>query len=63
MFELRNYMSKRTCFVLFNLVAISYLIASGNVQLETISIVSYAIALALINGLAWISARKWKDWK
>jgi O-antigen/teichoic acid export membrane protein len=50
-------------FLLFNLGTILYLIMSGHLQWNSISIFSYGLALVLMNGIAWISARKYKDWK
>jgi hypothetical protein len=50
-------------FLLFNVGTVLYLIAFGDVSWNLISIVSYSLALLLINILAWISARKFPDWK
>jgi hypothetical protein len=55
--------SKRIWFLLFNLGTILYLILSGVLKWDLISIFSYGLALFLMNGIAWISARKFKDWK
>lgn len=39
------------------------MILAGHLKWETLSVVSYGLALLLINGIVWISARKYKDWK
>ncbi len=50
-------------FLLFNIGTILYLIARGDLHWNTTSIFSYGVALLLMNCIAWISARKYKDWK
>jgi len=56
-------MSKRAWFLMFNLGTIAYLMIDGTLRWETVSVISCGIALLLINGIAWISARKFKEWK
>ena len=63
MFELRRYMSKRVCFLLFNCVSVLYLLVTDSLQWDFITIFSCSFALLLMNGIAWISVRKYKDWK
>jgi hypothetical protein len=55
--------SKKLWFFLFNLAAVIYLMVTGSLRWNLISIFSYGVALLLMNGIAWISARKYKDWK
>jgi hypothetical protein len=61
--NLHRLVSKKMWFLLFNLGTALYLIMSGRLQWNSISIFSYGLALVLMNGIAWISARKYKDWK
>lgn len=63
MVELPKIMSKKAWFLVFNLGTIIYLIVSGSLRWEVVSIFSYGLALLLMNGIAWISARKYKGWK
>jgi hypothetical protein len=62
MIEFPKVMSKGMWFLLFNVGTILYLIVSGTLHRNVINLVSFGLALALINGIAWISARKFK-WK
>jgi len=61
--EFPKIMSKRAWFLMFNLGTIAYLMIDGTLRWETVSVISCGIALLLINGIAWISARKFKEWK
>jgi hypothetical protein len=63
MVELPKIISKRTWFVIFNTATILYLIATGSLQWNVVSVFSYALALLLINCIALISARHFKGWK
>ena len=63
MVELPKITSKRTWFVIFNTATILYLIATGSLQWNVVSVFSYALALLLINCIASISARHFKGWK
>ena len=63
MIELPKLISKRTWFLIFNVGTVAYLIFSGTLQWNVISVVSCSIALLVINCIAWISARKYKEWK
>ena len=63
MFEFPKLISKKTWFVSFNLITTIYLIATHSLRWEAVSIVSYGLALGLMNCIAWLSARKYKDWK
>ncbi|HEX6772891.1 MAG TPA: hypothetical protein VF126_12740 [Acidobacteriaceae bacterium] len=64
MLDLPKVMRKKTWFLLFNCVTIVYLIISGALKWNPVSLFSYAVALSLINCIALISARKYyKDWK
>jgi len=61
--EFPKIMPKWTWFLLFNVGTIAYLMISGALRWETDSVISSVIALLVMNGVAWISARKYKDWK
>ena len=50
-------------FLLFNVGTILYLVLVGRLTWDATSIISYGLALLMMNGIAWISARKYKDWK
>lgn len=63
MVELPRVISKRAWFLLFNAGTIIYLVVSGSVHWEVGSVLGYGIALLLINGIALVSARKYKEWK
>jgi hypothetical protein len=62
MIEFPKLMSKWMWFLLFNVGTIIYMIVSGSLHWDVINLVSFGLALALINGIAWISARKFR-WK
>ena len=61
--ELPSIISKRMWFLLFNVGTILYLVLVGRLTWDATSIISYGLALLMMNGIAWISARKYKDWK
>jgi hypothetical protein len=63
MVDLHKIMSKRMWFLLFNLGTIIYMIVTGSLSWDIVTIASFVFALLLINGIAWISARKYKEWK
>jgi O-antigen/teichoic acid export membrane protein len=63
MFDLVQIVSKKIRFVILNLAAIIYLIATHSLRWDAVSIFSYGLALGLMNCIAWISARKYKEWK
>jgi cytochrome c oxidase subunit IV len=63
MMELPKVIPKKVWFLLFNVGTIAYLIANGSLRWNAISIVSYGLALLIMNGIALISARKYKGWK
>jgi len=63
MFDLVQIVSKKIRFVILNLAAIIYLIATHSLRWDAVSIVSYGLALGLMNCIAWLSARKYKEWK
>ena len=63
MFELRTMMSKKMAFILFNVGSIAYVTWKGDVGWDVISIVSLVVTLLIMNGVLWISARNFKDWK
>lgn len=63
MLDIYKVMCKRTWFLIFNCVTIIYLIGSGTLKWDLVSIVSCGAALLLINCMAMISSRKYRDWK
>ena len=63
MFDLVQIVSKKIRFVILNLAAIIYLIATHSLRWDAVSIFSYGLALGLMNCIAWLSARKYKEWK
>ncbi len=63
MLQLPQLISRKAWFLIFNVGTIIYLVASGTLRWDGISIFSCFAALAIMNGIAWISARKYKDWK
>ena len=60
---MRQLFTKKQWFILFNCVTILALYLTGNLEFTIKSMVSYLIALALVNGMALISAKKFTDWK
>jgi hypothetical protein len=58
-----RYIGKKLWFILFNVASILYLVLSGRLRLSLESIVGCIVALLLINGVAFISARNFPDWK
>jgi hypothetical protein len=62
MIEFPKLMSKWMWFLLFNVGTIIYMIVSGSLHWDAINLVSFGLALALINGIAGISASKFR-WK
>jgi hypothetical protein len=61
--QFHKVISKKMWFLLFNVGTTLYMIVSGHLSWDTISIVSFAVALGLINLIAWISARRFPEWK
>ncbi len=60
--DLPELMSKKACYA-FNLGSVLYMIVRGSLDWEWLDLVSFGIALLLMNGIAWVSARRYKDWK
>jgi hypothetical protein len=61
--EFHKLVSKKAAFLLFNVGTIIYLIFSGSLKWNGVSLFSYGAALLLMNGIAWFSSRNFKDWK
>lgn len=61
--QFHSIISKRMWFLLFNVGTTLYMIVSGHLSWSAISIVSFVVALGSINLIAWISARRFPDWK
>ncbi len=54
---------QETWFLLFNTLAIAYLIATKTLQFDVPSIVGCGLALVIVNSGAVISARRFPEWK
>lgn len=63
MVELPKLVSKKVWFLTFNALTIFYLITTKTLSWDPASIFYCFLALLLMNCIAWISARKYKDWK
>ena len=61
--QFHKLVSKKMWFLLFNMGTTFYVIISGTIKWDAVSILSYAVALGLINMIAWISTRNFPDWK
>lgn len=61
--KLRELVSKKQWFVLFNLVSIVALVLTGRLKWSAESLVTSLIALLVMNGVAAISARNFPEWK
>jgi hypothetical protein len=61
--DLHKVMRTRTWFLLFNCGATVYLVISGTLKWDPVSLFSCVVALSLVNCVALISARKYKEWK
>jgi hypothetical protein len=55
--------SKSVWFALFNVGTVIYLVASGTLQWNWISVLSCSVSLLLIDGIALYSSRNFPDWK
>jgi len=55
--------SKKLCFLLLNVIAILMLLYNDLLHLDFDSILSCGLALVILNVGAFISARKYPDWK
>jgi NADH:ubiquinone oxidoreductase subunit 3 (subunit A) len=49
--------------VLFNLAAVLLLLWKGQFRSDWTSVVAVILAFALMNAVAWISSRNYKEWK
>lgn len=61
--QFHKVVSKKMWFLLFNVGTTIYVIVSGTVRWDALSILSYVVALGLINFIAWFSARSFPSWK
>jgi hypothetical protein len=61
--NLRELVSKKQFFVLFNLVSVAALVLTGRLKWSAESLVTSLIALLVINGVVAISARKFPEWR
>lgn len=60
---MRQLLTKGQAFIVLNCVLIASLYLAGDLRLTLGSAITALIALALINGMALISANRYKDWK
>jgi hypothetical protein len=61
MAELPKVVSKKGWFLTFNVLTIIYLIWTKTLSWDPSSIFWCFLALLIMNGIAWTSARKYKD--
>lgn len=55
--------SRRMWFLLFNVGTTVYMLLSGHLRGRVDSILAFIVALGVMNGIAWVSARNFPDWK
>ncbi len=55
--------SKKMCFILFNIGTTIYCVLCGQLRWNFTSIFGFCIALLLMNGIALFSARHFPNWK
>ncbi len=60
---LPEILSKKALFAILNAGMVGSLLVSGELRLDTISIISSVVVLGLMNGVALLSARYYKGWK
>jgi uncharacterized membrane protein YhaH (DUF805 family) len=60
---IRQYLTKGQWFVLFNCGVIAAMYLSGNLHFAAVSLVPVLIALAVVNAMSAIAARRYTDWK
>ena len=60
---MRQLVTKRQFFVVFNTVMVIVLYATGHLHFAINSIGPALVALLLVNGAGLISANRFKDWK
>lgn len=56
-------LSKKQCFILFNLIAFAVLTTSGRLTSSRQSLIGYLLAILVVNGIAAISATNYPQWK
>ncbi len=61
--NLRDLVSKKQFFVLFNVVSVIALAVTGRLKWSAESLVTSLIALLVMNGVAAISAKNFPEWK
>lgn len=55
--------TRKQWYVIFNVMAIGWAIVTGRLQWSAKSIIIAAVALAVMNTIAYISGRNYPDWK
>jgi hypothetical protein len=60
---MRQFVTKRQWFVIFNTVVVIVLYATGHLHFAINSVLPALVGLLLVNGAALISANSYKDWK
>jgi len=55
--------SKKWCFLFFNVGTTIYMVVGGYLHRSFDSIFGFIVALCLMNGIALISSRHFPDWK
>lgn len=61
--NLRELVSKKQFFVLFNLVSVGALVLTGRLKWSAESLSTSVVALLVVNGVVAISARNFPEWK
>ncbi len=61
--KLRELVSKKQWFILFNVVSVIALVVTGRLKWSAESLITSLIALLVMNGVAAISARNFPEWK
>ena len=61
--QFHRVISKKMWFLLFNVGTALYMIVLGHLSWDVISVASFTVALGLINLIAWISTRRFPEWK
>lgn len=58
----QDFLSKKVWFVGFNIAVFGILFITGRLDGSLVSFISLALVLVIVNTLAWISARCYKEW-
>jgi hypothetical protein len=56
-------LSRKQWFLILNSLAIGWAVVTGRLRFSLISIFTAAIALGIMNAVAWLSGRRYPGWK